>query len=109
MTLLAIELGSLKPEPYLPILQQTLNTIKSKRLYIVILLAPELLMKLDTPAKRVGRFKPLQSLISALYVCTAAKPEVNCDIVFADWCGYSLSEEKWNYSVLSLPECLSPY
>lgn len=107
MTLLAIELGSLNPEPCIPILAQTLETLESKRLYVVIYLTPELLTKLNTPAKRVGRYQALQALISALYVCTASKPTVNCDIIFADWCGYALEEEEWDYSILSIPESTS--
>jgi len=105
MTLLAIELSSLKPEPYFPILEQTLSNIESKTLNVVIFLTSELLSKLDTPAKRVARYKPLQAFISSFYVYTAANREINCDIIFADWCGYPLEEEEWDYTILSLPEC----
>ena len=107
MTLLAIEVGSLKPEEYIPILEQILETLESKRLCVVIYLTPELLTQLDTPAKRVGRYQALQALISALYVCTASKSTVNCDIIFADWCGYALEEEEWDYTILSIPESTS--
>ena len=104
MTLLAIELGSLNSEIYIPIIKQTLQNVDSQ-LYIVIFLTPELLSKLNSPAKRAGRCQRLQELISALYVCTATKREISCDIIFADWCGYSLPEETWEYSILSIPEC----
>ena len=33
---------------------------------------------------------------------------MSCDVVFRDWCGYSLEEEVWEYTTLSLPECMSP-
>ena len=104
MTLLAIELGSLHSEIYTPIIKQTLQNVDSQ-LYIVIFLTPELLSKLNSPAKRAGRCQRLQELISALYVCTAAKSEISCDIIFTDWCGYSLADETWEYSTLSIPEC----
>ena len=103
MTALAIELGSFSCEAYLPIITQTLQNVDSQ-LYIVIFLSPSFLPKLDTPAKRAGVCKPLQDLISALYVCTASRTEISCDIIFSDWCGYSLENEIWEYSVLSIPE-----
>jgi hypothetical protein len=102
--LLAIELGSLNSEIYVPTIKQNIQNADAQ-LYIVIFLAPELLSKLNSPAKRAGRYQHLQELISALYVCTAAKTEMSCDIIFADWCGYSLAEETWEYSILSIPEC----
>jgi len=105
MTLLAIELSSLKPDAYLPIITQTLEAVES-HLYIVIFLTPDLLPKLDSPAKRAGLFHPLQDLISALYICTASKTEIPCDIIFSDWCGYDLAAETWEYSILSLPDCI---
>src|SRR5271154_2641752 len=77
MTLLAIELSSLKPDAYIPIIIQTLQTVES-RLYIVVFLTPDFLPKLDSPAKRAGLFHPLQELISALYICTASKTETPC-------------------------------
>src|SRR5437762_789141 len=106
MTLLAIELGSLNSDIYIPIIKESLENVDSQ-LYIAIFLTPELLSKLDSPAKRAGRCQLLQELISALYVCTAAKPEISCDIIFSDWCGYPLAEEIWEYSLLSIPECIS--
>ena len=107
MTLLAIELGSLNPEPYIPIIAQALQTVES-HLYVVIFLSPELLPKLNSPAKRAGQWQPLQQLISTLYVSTASKPHVFCDIIFADWCGYQFEDEVWEYSVLNIPECMVP-
>jgi len=104
MTLLAIELASLNSEPYIPIIKQALDTVES-HLYIVVFLSPDLLPKLNSSAKRAGYWQPLQQLISALYVSTAAKPEIQCDIIFADWCGYQLESEIWEYSVLNIPEC----
>lgn len=104
MTLLAIEVGSFNAEAYIPIIKQTLQNVDSQ-LYVVIFLSPELLSKLDTPAKRAGQCKPLQTLISELYICTASKMEISCDIIFANWCGYSLEDEIWEYSVLNIPEC----
>ena len=103
MMLLAIELGSLNPEPYIPIIIQTLRNVNS-HLYIVIFLTRKLLPKLDSPAKRAGRSQHLQELISAFYVCTASRMEISCDIVFADWCGYSLAGETWEYTTLNIPE-----
>lgn len=102
--LLAIELGSLNSEIYIPIIKETLQNVDAQ-LYIVIFLTPELLSKLNSPAKRAGRCQRLQELISAFYVCTAAKTKISCDIIFADWCGYSLTEETWEYDILSIPEC----
>jgi hypothetical protein len=106
MSLLAIELESLNSAEYVPIIKQTLEN-DELRLYIVIYLTPELRSKLDSPAKRAGHFQRLQELISALYICTASKTEISCDVIFADWCGYSLEEEVWEYSVLNIPECMS--
>jgi len=108
MTLLAIELGSLNPEPYIPIINQALNTVES-HLYIVVFLSSELLPKLDSSAKRAGHWQPLQQLISVLYVSTASKQEIQCDIIFADWCGYQLEDEIWEYSILNIPECKIPF
>lgn len=105
MSLLAIELGSLDPEPYTAIIRRILENIDSSYVYIVIYSTPDLHPKLNSPAKRAGRFQQLQKLISAFYVCTAIKMETACDIVFADWCGYSLEDEIWEYSVLNFPEC----
>jgi len=107
MTLLAIELGSLNPDPYVPIITQALETVES-HLYIVIFLSPELLPKLNSPAKRAGQWQPLQQLISTLYVSTASKPDIFYDIMFADWCGYQLEDEGWEYSALNIPECMVP-
>jgi hypothetical protein len=107
MTLLAIELGSLDPEPYIPIINQALNAVES-HLYIVVFLSPELLPKLDSPAKRAGHWQPLQQLISALYVSTASKQEIECEIIFGDWCGYRLEDEVWEYTILNIPECINP-
>jgi subtilase family serine protease len=110
-TLLAIEVSSLTPDPYIAILQQTLATDNdSSSLCIVLFLSDELRRTLNSPAKRAGRghFKQLQQFISGLYVASAAKVDVSCDVVFADWCGYSLEEEVWEYTTLTLPECMSP-
>jgi hypothetical protein len=107
MTLLALELGSLHPEIPIPIIKQTLKHIES-RLYIVIFFTQDLVSELDTPAKRAGQFKQLQDLVSGLYVCTAAETELPCSVVFADWCGYSLQEETWEYNILFIPECMPP-
>jgi hypothetical protein len=107
MTVLAIELGSLNPEPYIPIITHALQTVESN-LYVVIFLSPELIPKLNSPAKRAGQWQPLQQLISTLYVSTASKPDVFCDVIFADWCGYQLEDEFWEYSVLNIPECVVP-
>jgi hypothetical protein len=107
MALLAIELGSLNPEPYIPIITQALQAVES-HLYVVIFLSPELLPKLNSPAKRAGQWQPLQQLISTLYVSTASKPDVFCDVIFADWCRYQLEDEFWEYSVLNIPECMVP-
>src|SRR5271155_2200877 len=107
MTLLAIEMGSLNPEPYIPIITQALQTVES-HLYIVIFLSPELLPKLNSPTKRARQWQPLQQLISTFYVSTASKLEVFCDILFADWCGYQLEDEVWEYSILNIPECMVP-
>src|SRR5437773_9319560 len=101
MTLLAIELGSLNPETYIPIIIQALQDVES-HLYIVIFLTRELLTKLDSPAKRAGRSQHLQELISAFYVCTASRMEILCDVIFADWCGYSLAGETWEYTTLMI-------
>jgi hypothetical protein len=106
MTLLAIEGSSLTPEAYIPIIKQTLDNVESKSLYVVIYLTPELLSTLDSPAKRVGQYKHLQELLSALYVSTATQSGISCNIIFADWCGYALEEELWDYSILSIPECI---
>jgi len=103
MTLLAIELGSLKPEPYIPIITQALQTVES-HLYIVIFLSPELVSTLDSPSKRAGQWQPLQQLISTLYVSTVSKP-IFCEIIFADWCGYQLGDKVWEYNLLNIPEC----
>ena len=109
MTLLALEINCLSPDAYIPILHQTLSTnLDSQSLCMVIFLSEELKRDLDSPAKRVGRFRELQDLISGLYVASAVKVDVSCDIVFGDWCGYRLDEEVWDYSILSLPECISP-
>jgi len=105
MTLLAIELGSLNLEPYIPIITQALQTVES-HLYVVIFLYPEFVPNLNSPAKRAGQWQPLQQLISTLYVSTASKPDVFCDILIADWCGYQLENEIWEYSVLNIPECM---
>lgn len=105
MTLLAIEGSSLRPEAYIPIIKQTLGTIETKSLYVIIYLIPELRSKLDSPAKRVGQYKHIQALVSALYVSTASNSGVSCNIVFADWCGYTLEEELWDFSILCIPEC----
>jgi len=99
MTLLAIELGSLNPESCIPLLKQALDDTEST-LQVLIYLIPELLSKLDTPAKRAGRIKGLQELLSALYVCSASKADVSCDIIFADWCGYKVEHEIWEYNTL---------
>jgi hypothetical protein len=107
MTLLAIEGNSLKPEGYIPIIKQTLGTIETKYLNIVIYLAPEIRSHLDTPAKRVGQHQHIQELVSALYVSSATNRGVSCNIIFADWCGYALEEELWDYSILCIPECIS--
>src|SRR5947207_14336486 len=98
MTLLAIELCSLNSDIYVPIIKETLKNVDAQ-LYVVIFLTPELLSKLDSSAKRAARFQVLRELISALYICTAAKPEISCDIIFSDWCGYSLAEEIWEYNI----------
>jgi len=103
MTLLAIELGSLNPEPYIPIITQALETVESC-LHIVIFLSPKLAPTLDSPAKRAAQWEPLQQLISTLYVSTVSKPSF-CDIIFADWCGYHLEDQVWEYSLLNIPEC----
>ena len=109
MTLLALEVGSLSPDLYIPILQQTLATnLDSTNLCIVIFLSEELKRDLDSSSKRAGHFSQLQEFISRLYVASAVNVDVNCDLVFADWCGYSLEEEIWDYSILSLPECIPP-
>ena len=105
MTLLAIELVSLNPESCFPIIKQALHTVEL-HLYIVVFLSPELLQRLDSPAKRAGLWDPLQRLISALYVSTASKPDVACDVIFADWCGYRLEDEMWEYRVLNVPESM---
>jgi hypothetical protein len=107
MSLLALELGSLHPEIPIPIIKQTLKHIESK-LYIVIFFTPDFASQLNTPAKRAGQFKQLQDLVSGLYVCTAAETELPCTVVFADWCGYSVREETWEYNVLFIPECSNP-
>jgi hypothetical protein len=99
MTLLAIELGSLDPESCIPLLKQALDDTEST-LQVLIYLIPELLSKLDTPAKRAGRIKGLQELLSALYVCSASKADTSCDIIFADWCGYKLENQIWEYHTL---------
>ena len=104
MTLLAIEFESLNSEPYIPLITQILETVEL-RLYIVIYLCPELRSKLDSSAKRVGHYNTLQKLVSSLYICTASNTEASCDIVFADWCGYDLAGELWEYNALSIPEC----
>jgi hypothetical protein len=107
MTLLALEVSSLTPEPYIAILQQTLATnIESKGLCVVIFLSDELRDNLDSPAKRAGHFAELQHLVSGLYVASAMKADVSCDIVFRDWCGYQLDQQVWEYTVLCLPECM---
>ena len=109
MTLLALEVGSLSPDPYIPILHQTLATnLDSTNLCIVIFLSEELRRDLDSSSKRAGHFSQLQEFISKLYVASAVNVDVNCDLVFADWCGYPLEEEIWDYSILSLPECIPP-
>src|SRR5579859_6453800 len=106
MTLVALQVSSLTPEPYIAILKQTLSTnIESKSLCIVIFLSNQLRRELDSPAKRAGHFKQLQELVSGLYVASALKQDVNCDIVFRDCCGYELDKEVWEYTILSLPEC----
>jgi hypothetical protein len=46
--------------------------------------------------------------LSERYVSTASKPDVFCDVIFADWCGYQLEDEFWEYSVLNIPECMVP-
>jgi len=110
-TLLAIEVSSLTPDPYIAILQQTLATdTDSSSLCIVLFLSDELRRTLNSPAKRAGHssFKQLQQFTSGLYVASAAKVDVSCDVVFRDWCGYALEEEVWEYTTLSLPECMSP-
>ena len=102
--LLAIELGSLNSAACIPIIEQTIQSVdSSSEFYILIFLNPSLLSQLDSPAKRAGQYKPLQKLISALYVSTT-KTKVSCDIIFADWCGYSLENEIWEYSTLTIPE-----
>jgi hypothetical protein len=105
MTLLAIELGSLNPESYIPIITQALQTVEL-HLYVVIFLSPEIVPKLNSPAKRAEQWQPLQQLISTLYVSTASKADVFCDIIFADWCGYRLEDETWEHSILNIPECM---
>jgi hypothetical protein len=97
MSLLAFELGSLDPESCIPLLKQALEVIKSKELRVLIYLVPELLSKLDSAAKRAGRIQSLQKLISALYICSASNVDVSCDIIFADWCGYQVEKEIWDY------------
>ena len=109
MTLLAIEVSSLTPDPYIAILQQTLATDSdSSSLCIVIFLGDGLRRTLNSPAKRADHFKQLQQVTSGLYVASAAKVDVSCDVVFRDCCGYSLEEEVWEYTTLSLPEYMSP-
>jgi hypothetical protein len=107
MSVLAIEGSSLKPEEYIPIIKQTLETIETKCLNIVIYLTPKLQSNLDTPAKRSGQYKHIQELVSALYVSSASNRGVSCNIIFADWCGYTLEEELWEYTILYIPECIS--
>jgi hypothetical protein len=99
MTLLAVELGSLDPESCTPLLKQALDNTEST-LQVLIYLIPELLSKLDTPAKRAGRIRALQELLSALYVCSASKADASCNIIFADWCGYKVENETWEYHTL---------
>jgi len=106
MRLLALELGSLQAAIPISTINRALKSVES-RLCVVIFLAPELLAQLDSPTKRAGHFKLLQELVSELYICTTAKTDGPCDIIFADWCGYSLQEETWEYTVLSIPECMS--
>ena len=103
MTLLAIELRSLNSAHYIPIIEQTIQNATSY-VRIVLFLVPELRLAFDSAAKRAARFTPLQQFISALYVCCAAKREGSCDIVFADWCGYAIEAEVWNYETLHVPE-----
>jgi hypothetical protein len=104
MMVLAIELGCLNSAAYIPTIEQTIQHVdSSSEFYILIFLTPSLLSKLDTPAKRAGHYKLLQEFISALYVSTT-KTEVSCNIIFADWCGYPLENEIWEYSILSIPE-----
>jgi len=108
MRLLALELGSLQAAIPIATIKQTLQNIES-RLCIVIFLTPDLLAQLDSPRKRSGHFKQLHEFVSALYICTAAETDSPCDVIFGDWCGYSLQEETWEYTVLSIPECMSSY
>lgn len=109
MTLLALEISSLSPDPYIPILHQTLATnLDSANLCIVLFLSEELKRNLDSSSKRAGHFSQLQEFVSRLYVASAVKVDVICDLVFGDWCGYLLEEEVWDYSILSLPECIPP-
>src|SRR5579859_6104192 len=109
MTLLTLELSSLNPQPYAFIIKQTLSTLESSYLHIVVFLTPELLPKLNTPAKRAGRSNELQKLISALYIATSTKLDLSCNVIFAVWCGYALDQETWEYTLLSIPECTSPF
>jgi len=108
MRLLALELGSLEPAIPISTINRTLKSVES-RLCIVIFLTPELLAQLDSPPKRASHFKQLQELVSALYICTTAETDSPCNIIFADWCGYSLQKEAWEYTVLSIPECMSSH
>jgi hypothetical protein len=98
MTLLAIQLGSLDPEPCLPLLKRALE--QNTNLRVLIFFTSSILSKLDSAAKRSGQVKALQDFLSALYICSATKFEVSCDIIFANWCGYPVEEEIWEYSVL---------
>jgi hypothetical protein len=103
MTLLAIELRSLNSAHYIPIIEETIgNGASTSHVRIILLLAPDLRSLLDTAAKRAAHFPALQAFISALYVCCTAN--VPCDIIFADWCGYAIEQEVWDYSVLYVPQ-----
>jgi hypothetical protein len=104
MTLLAIDLHSLNSRECLPLLNSVLKGTHSGSLTVVIFLRDRIRGQLDTPAKRVARYKSLQRFLAEVYVCSATG-NTRVDVVFKDWCGYELTEEEWDYETVYVPEC----
>jgi hypothetical protein len=104
MTLLAIELKSLNSNHYTPIIEQTIQNASSEIIRVVLFMSPELRAHFDSTAKRAAQFRPLQQFVSAAYTCGAGKREISCDFIFADWCGYAIEQEVWDYEYLHVPQ-----
>jgi hypothetical protein len=96
-------LGSFNAHPLVPVIKNVLETV-STRLLVVIFFSPDFVTQVNSPAKRTANFKPLQDLVSMLYLCTASRMDISTDVIFADWCGYDISQEVWQYSTLNVPE-----